>query len=609
MNANETRKERKPFRLYLIRAFVILAVIAAQAFQLNYSAMPSFLLFFGMGPSMICLSVLAVGAVNLLFRLLFRRWESTLLLTSALFLLWSLANYYVIEFHGSPLFISEFINIRAAAAVAGGYHYTIGKAVIGLMLIFAVELVCIGLLSFFLRRPYRETARDKFLCFVLFLAACAAVYGGLLSPVSVKPHSTMGLSWYNGVKDYGFISCTLEDCGKLLHKIEKPEGYSPAAVSAVGDPSAVTVGECPDIILILNETLCDLSVYSDVSEQDIFQPMRCEEQLRFGYAVTPGVGGGTNNSEYELLTSNSAKLLVFPAPFSFLDLEASGENVVRLVRQLGYETYGMHCCSGTNYSRDSAYPALGFDTIIFGKEGFPHYSTYGNRPWLDRDNYLDLINYYENAGQNPRLMFLLTFQNHGGWEQNPAEYDTQHCVADLGSLTDDVEEYLSSVHLSVEAFRGLTDYYSRVDRHVIICMVGDHAPSFISSLPAKRSFSTEEAEIARRLVPYVIWTNYEVEFPEYTEYASMVDLIPMVLKTAGLPLTPYYQYILDLHDVLPIRTSTGIYMDREGNLGVYGESGPYDELLTQYYYMEYNALRAGNDYHRELFEYTIEDEG
>ena len=84
----------------------------------------------------------------------------------------------------------------------------------------------------------------------------------------------------------------------------------------------------------------------------------------------------------------------------------------------------------------------------------------------------------------------------------------------------------------------------------------------------------------------------------------MTDLVPMVLESAGMPLTAYYQSILDMRDTIPVRTSTGLYMDRFGDIGTYEQDCAYYDILTQYYYMEYNALNAGGEYRQKIFEFA-----
>ena len=209
---------------------------------------------------------------------------------------------------------------------------------------------------------------------------------------------------------------------------------------------------------------------------------------------------------------------------------------------------------------------------------------------------------YQQMGEGPRFVYLLTFQNHGGYEQNDASLDTVLVQNDFGNLTDDLDEYLSSLELSAKAFRELTEYYAESDRKVIICMVGDHSPSFITSLPQRRGMSFEEVEIVKRLVPYVIWSNYGAEIPSYSKYASMVDLLPMVMEAAGLPLPPFYRYILDLHAYYPVRTANGLYMDVEGNYGSIFDDPQAQERMAVYYNMEYNSMTNDGGYRSELFE-------
>lgn len=282
-------------------------------------------------------------------------------------------------------------------------------------------------------------------------------------------------------------------------------------------------------------------------------------------------------------------------------------SIVTYLENLGYKTAGMHCGNAKNYNRHLAYPRMGYDTIILGPEDFERLHYNGNRPWLDIDNYKDMIDQYELYKSGPQFLFLLTIQNHGGYEQNEASLDTVHTGKDFGSLTDDVDEYLSSIKLSAEAFRELTDYYSECDRDVIICMVGDHAPSFITSLPGREGRTAEMESIIQRSVPYVIWSNFDADFEMYTEYASMVDLVPMVLKASGMPLSSFYQNILNLHEILPVRTSEGLYMDQSMQLGQYNSESEYYDLLNQYYYMEYNSLLEDEEYQKQLFTTPLAD--
>ena len=177
---------------------------------------------------------------------------------------------------------------------------------------------------------------------------------------------------------------------------------------------------------------------------------------------------------------------------------------------------------------------------------------------------------------------------------------TVHISADFGALTPQIEEYCSMLEWPASAFRDLTAYFSRSDRPVLICMTGDHAPSFISGMPAKDSMSPMEEAIAKRVVPYVMWSNFGADFSDCTEFTSMTDLMPLAVQAAGLPLSSYFQTILDLHRSLPVRNLCG-NMDSSGNLCTIDESSAYRAQIDAYEYLGYYALTAGPNYRKNFF--------
>lgn len=112
----------------------------------------------------------------------------------------------------------------------------------------------------------------------------------------------------------------------------------------------------------------------------------------------------------------------------------------------------------------------------------------------------------------------------------------------------------------------------------------------------------QELQISKRKVPFVLWSNHEdITLPEHVENAGMVDLVPLMLESAGLPLSTYYTHILSLNEEIPIRLRNGIYQDKYGIVGEYGSGTEHDDLLAQYYGMEYNSLNHNENYRRELF--------
>jgi phosphoglycerol transferase MdoB-like AlkP superfamily enzyme len=501
----------------------------------------------------------------------------------------------VTAYHGSPLVFSELQNASAAFDFIDSYSLKLDsvRGMNSVLRLLAVVLVlCLLMLLRKLEIEKKSEKKSKRRLWVILLVLdIGFVIVGTCGDGLIKPRSTVGCIWSDAMRDYGFFSCVLEDIQDMIDPYVKPDGYDSESVEAIETGSVQDdnqdAQDYPDIIFILNETFCDLSVYTDIqTDSNYLEEFYNKSNAIYGKAVVSEVGV-TNNSEYEFLTSNSMYLLRSNAPFNYVDL--SGHNIVQYLNSFHYETWGMHCAKATNYSRDTAYPALGFDNIVLGTEYFIR-NWNGNRAYLDSDNYQELIKQYESGGENPRFLYMLTYQNHGSFEQNDSELDTVHTINDYGDLTDDVNEYLSSISLTAQAFTELTDYFSEVDRDVIICMVGDHAPSFITELPNSYNLDEDEKQIAMRTVPYVIWSNFEMETSDYTEYTTITDLAPMVLNIAGIPLDTYYQELIDLHNQVPIRTSMGTYVDLLGNIESYSKGSKYYDEITKYYCMEYKIL-------------------
>ena len=587
----------------LLQAGVICTVVLLQWLQLEYSPIVQKTWEFAQSEMLILMNLGLVSFVDLALVLLLQKWERALGIVSTACGLWSIAGYYVTVYHGSPLCFTLLRNAGTAMNVAGSYDFAIDGHVLMLLAMSAVQIGLLVLLGRVKGDPAVSWKRFGFRAGLLALNGLF-LYVTLFDATPIKPAKTIGWSWSEAMNTYGYTCCLAEDLGNLIHPYTVPAGYD--AVEIAWEEADGTLPEtCPDVILILNETFYDLTRYSDIQpDRDIFGAFYGLDNAVTGYAVTPVTGGGTNNAEYELLTSNSMYLLNADAPFHYVDFAKENSNVVRYFNDLGYTTWGMHCAVATNYARNRVYPQLGFDHVLLGKADFQYLNAYGSRPWLDADNYRDLIEQYESGGAEPRFLYLLTYQNHGGWEQNDASLDSVHAANAPEALSGQVDEYLTSVDLSVQAFLTLTEYFAAGERPVIICMVGDHGPSFIEQLEPRDSFSDEEAAIMAKATPYVIWANFPLDTAAGGD-ASMVDLVPMVLEQAGLPLTPYYAAILELREQYPVRTGDGVTVDRDGAIESYAYGGSEFELLTKYYYMEYNGLMVGEDFMPELFAISV----
>ncbi len=540
----------------------------------------------------IILNICIMLIFNFIVYILTNRLWLTMIVSGLLWTIIGVTNYYVIQYHGMPFTITELKNFKTAINVLGSYNLDIGSIPIIILIIGTL----IVLFSIF-KRKY-EIAKKRSLkaailpCFAI--AVCAVyIFAAGYGDTPIKPKKTIGWSWKEAYGKYGYVACVVEDLYSKSNIINKPENYNYEEVKEIYDKYAnkgnAQVQEAyPDIIFIVNESFYDLKHLTDFeTDVDYLKNIRNMDNLLKGYAVSPTPYGGTNSSEYELITSNSLYLMKSGVtPFNVINLKGAN-SIVSHLKSLGYNTLGTHTESGINYNRISGYNDLGFDSVKFEEEYEDLEYYYGRWYETDASVYRNMIKWYEEMGDEPRFLYMLTIQNHGKWDLNDSEYDKIHITEGEFEITDTINEYLTSISLSDEAFFDLTEYFKNVDRPVVLCMVGDHCPSFAGEI-ADADLSADEKALKLRETPLYIWANFELDESELGSI-GMPFVVPTLLKVAGVPLSGYYEYMLDVNRDVPIITAYGKYFDSDYNCFSVGE-GLYCDLVNEYFKVEYSNL-------------------
>lgn len=535
----------------------------------------------------VALNIMTLGTLWVVILILCNRmWLSSLLLANISGII-AIINYYVTMYHGMPLSFLVLRNFATAMAVATSYSFAIDKEV---WQILAAVLVMSAVCVFFrIVLPEKKCVgtRRWMRSLLLTAASVVVILVGYTGEHPIKPAQTMSWLWSEAYHTYGYVACTIESISKPKNPVVKPENYSVEAVGEIEIKSANNGTATPDVILILNETFYDLrQAATFTTDIPYMQNIESMENLQRGYAVVPMEGGGTNSAEYELLTSNSMQLMPGVTPFNTLDLYGAN-SIISHLNRLGYDTTGSHPEPSANYLRGLGYRALGFQNAYFDDD-FQQKEQYGDRYFVtDQSIYQSLIRWYEASPEDtPRFQYLLTIQNHGDWNMNAPEYDIVHVQEDFGKYTDTMNEFLSCIYLTDQAFKELTDYFSEVDRPVIICMVGDHCPPLASNI-VDVAYSDAEKHLQLRKVPLLIWANFELEQVDLGTM-SMNYVVPTLLDLAKIPTNPYYRYMLQSQEQVPILTAYGDYYDAMGNLYKYKDTeSPYKQLVEDYFKLEY----------------------
>ena len=549
----------------------------------------------------------------ILFAMLGRWWLSTAL-SGAVFTIIALINYYTRDLHGSALMPQDILNLGTAAEVMGSYTLKITHDVIKIALLFLPILA----IAFVQRRlckgaPKRASwpargvrVAGSALCVFLVM------FFGYFGPVTVKPKTTYGWAWQNTYYTYGYLAGTIEATSLMADPIIEPEGYSDAAAveafakadGYTGPATAETAQDYPDVVLILSESFYDFDLVTDLqADTDIMPVTKNLPNSVYGHTISPHVGGGTNLTEYEMLTSNSLILMPSITPFNWLNLY-NANSVVSYLKGLGYSTMAAHPYTNSNYQRDSAWLALGFDETHF-EDDFPTQDRYGDRPYqTDSATYKDWEKLYEAMPEDkPRFSFLVSIQSHGDYDMNDASLDIVHAATDYGEYDELMDEYLSCIKMTDAAVQELCDYftaqYEKTGRKVIVAMAGDHAPSFVTHVADPSFAAGNDLELLQRSTPFFIWANYPLEHTDAAVSTTdplnrmdMVMLTPTLLQQAGLPLSDYYKYLLEMKQNTPVVTAANDYMKADGTTAVYGVDPALDAWVKGYLNLEYNNIGA-----------------
>ncbi len=551
----------------------------------------------------------------------------------------SLVNHLMMEFRGTPFVPMDFLSITLADTILAEYTYRLDYQIFSaaLLLIFMM-VVGIQLRTPSFRLVTRIIARavsGVTVVVMMLLFFLTSAFSG------VKGIAPDFWNQSRGYRNYGFFYSFFIN-SKYLYVLE-PTGYDPELVEGyvedmlegTSEPEEAAVQ--PDVICIMNESLSDLSVLGDFSTNQEYLPFisSLTENTVRGNLYVPVIGAGTSNTEFEFLTGNTMAFLPSGSNAYVLYANRKVPTIANLMTAKNYSVTALHPYYARGWNRNRVYTNLGLDLFYsiedlldmnifrtYQQEGggdinylgrlmeqaYPGENVLIRQYVSDQYNYRIILEEYENRDPDqPFFLFNVTMQNHGGYRKDADNFEQSVWLTDPDMDYPETDRFLSLMKHSDEAFEELIHYFEQVDRPVVICMFGDHQPSIEEDFVAE-VLGTEISRLSlkqqqdRHITPFIIWANYDIEEREIERLSSNY-LSSLLLKTAGLPMTDYNRYLLQLSETLPVINTVG-YIDAEGEYYDWNESSPYSGLLEQYRRIQYNMLLDTDNRKEELFTIT-----
>lgn len=578
------------------------------------------------------------------------KYHLTGLIINIFLYVWSLINYFVELFRGTPFVPMDILSVKTGLSVSDGYTYSLSwNIILGTIVFLMVYLFNRRIQNI---KPERIKSKVALRCSAagyLAVVLLSFFFTDFSTNTGYKPdfwnqsrgyHNTGSFfnfclntkylvvgkpSGYDASRAAEYVDETLEDYG-----VDPDSDTSTNLLTGENDYTAS--GETPNIIYIMNESFADLGQLGDLETNEDYMPFihSLTENTVKGYLSMPVFGAGTSNSEFEALTGNSMTFL--PAGCNVYQSYIKREipSLVSTLQTLGYSRTAYHPYYGTGWNRESVYSLMGFEDFI-SLEDFVSQSTLDTyqqngdveeyeallaqehpgedillrRFVSDAYDYQMVEEMYENRdASRPFFIFNVTMQNHGGYGVSYRNFEQEIHITNLSGFYPQAERYLSLVKESDAAFESLVEYFSNVDEPTMICMFGDHFPSvedefYEEMLGSSLDELTVEQEQKRYATPFVIWANYDIQEAE-VDTISANYLSTLLAQTAGLPMTQYQKYLSVLYQSLPVIDLVG-YIDSDGEYYESGAETPYDDLLHQYNCIEYNALLDKTDRDDSLF--------
>lgn len=593
----------------------------SQISYLALNAVTPFLTFFILENPYSQIDKMAAGSASVNLQLITIIWLSLALLFTSLraasiftvsaSLILSIANKLMLDARAIPILAYHFGQIGTGLTIADTIEVIFNNNILQALIlawIFVIALLFMpGMKQLFatelnLLPVEKWTQKFTFLRRKLYRKACLAGIG-LITVLFITPallfntakKVEMDLSYW-GIQDtYRERGFTLSFIRYYMAaQVVVPEGYTVEKTKAILDQYPKTETQStkkPNIILIQNEALTDYSKLTSLQfDNDPLAYIHsiADESIQ-GNIYTSVIGGGTAQTEYEVLSGNGLALLP-PNTFGFQQFVTSPkQSVVSSLKKQGYTSVGMHPYSKNNYSRNQVYRFYGFDQRYFS-DSDPSISTLYTNEMLrgyttDRALYQGTQKLIAET-KEPLFNFIVTMQGHSGYntpeDKNPRTVRITNAENNF-SATD----FLSSVKVSDQAFKEFTEMLQSSDEPTLVAMYGDHQPGLSNSY--FDTYLDKNDKGSHYKTPLIIWANFPLpkrESPNISPNYIVPYLYDLLSETEyALPIPSYYQFMNQVQKEIPIMTAWGYY-DKNGQ---YSEKAPTDsKLFKELQYVQHN---------------------
>lgn len=523
-------------------------------------------------PKLIILNIAPIILLCLLLWFIGRRAWLAFLLTSAVSMAYSFAEYWKLMSRSETVYAEEITLIGEALEMSEQYiSFTrVMYVMIGLIL-----LETLLLLIFFRGRP-------SGVCLRLLLTLAALVIGGVGYQTIYTSEKI-----YNSMEVWEALNPWFENSQYIsrgglypfLYSIQdaipqKPDGYDKDETEQL--LLEYQTDDIPDdqkvsVISIMFEAFSDFSKYTDsITGTDPYAAYHQLQQESYsGNLFTNIFAGGTIDTERCVLTGFS-ELPNFRTP---------SWSYARYFSDQGYSINGSHAGYQAFYNRSEVNRNLGLGEYLFFEN---HYNTLYDG--IAPDNVLlpEIARLCQEQMEegNPVFSYNVTYQNHGPYSATDSYFEEEYVPQ--GNMSDSnyniINNYLSGIADTGEQMLAMADTFRGSDQPVILLFFGDHKPWLgeqsiaYAALGIDVTSQNDQSMYNYYQTEYLIWANdaaKDVLGKEFIGEGSTISpcfLMNVLFEQCGWEGPSYMKLTDEVRELIPIVSSNDIFSENQALL-------------------------------------------
>lgn len=471
-------------------------------------------------------------------------------LVSLVWIVLGIANNFLISFRETPLTFADLGMIKSALELSDQY---LSKGYMILIISSFVTLVVILSFVFFKCKKVKvRYFRNISFLFIFFIAFTYLLNYGLKTNIISKNFWDIT----GGYEQYGFSYSFFNSA--INTGIHKPNGYSKNTINDIKDELSMLAAETsstvslrtsskvsddtsietmeidnsnstvkPNIILVQLESFINPNWITNITlnKNPVSNFESLSEEFSSGLLAVPALGGGTANTEFEVITGMSTDFFgTGEFPFNTIVSKKAIPSLAYTLKDLGYSANALHNHEGKFYSRDVVYKNLGFDSFTpIECMDVPERTPVG---WAKDSVLIDEICNIITSTDNPDLIFGVSVQGHGNYPNDELEDKEIYITNDYSKSNKNSLEYFINQVYEMDQFVGdLIEAVNNLDEPTVIAFYGDH-------FPAVGIDSNEVSINTLKSTPYLIWDN--MNLPKTDKDIEAYNLTSLILDKLSL---------------------------------------------------------------------------